>query len=443
MMLLVIVFPVASAAVVHAAPETKAPLVRIGLMTQQFGILIDSNGPVDVVNIDNGKIVGEVAPGVKARLGLRDGQIVMNNTLAGADRLRIMPRGSKTIEREERYIVVNNRRYHGTVEVFRTPGKTGLTAVNVLPVDKYAYGLLVRDVAPEWPVEALKAQAVAARTYALFNIGRHKDEGFDLCATSDCQVYSGLPVEDLRAQKAIEDTRGLVITYQGQLIDAVFFPSSGGYTENSENVRLASVPYLRGVPDHDQTSPYFQWQKKFSPLELENILKDGGHDVGTLTAIEVSKRTQAPMKSVDRGISGRIKTMLFIGKNGVVILEGARVRELLSLQSTLFDFSVAVPITNLEHQITDSYGERDAKQIEIQLPPSTSGGLFTDREGIHRITGRKNETIFIEGSGMGSGLGLSLWGAKAMAEKAVNPESAYFQTILKHYYQGVSIDKWY
>ena len=428
---------------IHAAPEATGSLVRVGLMTQQFGILIDSNGAFDVVNSDNGKVVGAFSSGEKARIGLREGQLVLNNALLGGERLQIAPKSTQAIEREDRFIIVNNRRYRGSVEIFRTPGKTGLTVVNILPVDDYVYGLLIREVSPEWPVDSFKAQAVAARTYALFNIGKHKDEGFDLCATSDCQVYNGQSSEDPRAMKAVEDTRGQVMTYRGQLIDAFFFPSSGGYTENSENIQTKNYPYLRGVPDYDQSSPYFRWQKKISPQELEGLLKGGGYDVGTLTAIEVSKRKPAPMNVADRGVSGRIKTMVFIGKGGVVTLEGSKVQELLSLQSTLFDISVAVPLTNLENEITDSYGERDSKQIQIQLPPSSSGGLFTDREGIHRITGSKNEIIFIEGFGSGHGVGLSLWGAKAMAEKAVNPGIDYYLTILKHYYQGVSIDKWY
>ena len=149
------------------------------------------------------------------------------------------------------------------------------------------------------------------------------------------------------------------------------------------------------------------------------------------------------MDSPDRGVSGRIRTITFIGKDGVISLTGEKVRELLSLQSTLFDLSVAVPMTNIESNITDSYGDRDSKQIQINLPPASTGGLITDRAGIHRITGQKNETIFIEGFGWGHGIGLSQWGAKTLAEKAINPGANYYVSILKHYYQGVSIDKWY
>jgi stage II sporulation protein D len=426
-----------------AAPDNQGPSLRIGLMTKQFGVLAASNGVYQIMNMDSKKILGEYAAGVKSRIGLREGKFVINNTVVEGDRLLIAPKRSASMEREERLIEINNRRYRGVVEVFRTQGATGITAVNVLPVDDYIYGLMVRDLSPEWPEHALKAQTVAARTFALYSIGKHKNEGFDLCATSDCSVYEGQVAEDAKLLKAINDTRGIVLTYQGYLTAAMYHLSSGGYTENSETVLAKAYPYLRGVPDADQTSPYFQWQKKITPAELEVLLKNNGYNLGALSAIELSKKTPAPMNVPDRGISGRIRTITFIGKGGVVVLTGEKVQQLLSVPSSLFDIKIAVPASSIESNITDSYGDRDVKQIQINLPPSSSGGLLTDRDGIHRISGQKNETIFFEGFGWGHGLGLSQWGAKAMAEKAINPGSDYYVSILRYYYQGVKIDQWY
>ena len=426
-----------------AAPDSNEPTVRIGLMTKQFGLLVESNGHYEIVNVDTNKVHGEYPASVKTRIGLREGKFVINNTVVEGDRFRIAPRKSKSMEREDRLIEINNRRYRGVVEVFRTQGSTGVTAVNILPVDDYVYGLMARDISPEWPEHALKAQAVATRTFALYNVGKHKNDGFDLCASSDCLVYEGQTGEDIRIAKAVKDTRGIVLTHQGYLAAAYYHLSGGGYTENSENVWSKAYPYLRGVPDPDQTSPYYQWQKRISPTELEALLKAQGYTIGTLTAIEISKRTTAPMNVPDRGVSGRIRTITFIGKDGVVALTGEKFQQLLSVPSTLFDLKVAVPIASIDSNITDSYGDRDTKQIQINLPPSASGGLLTDKEGIHRITGQKNETIFIDGFGWGHGVGLSQWGAKTMAEKAINPGADYYISILKHYYQDIKIDKWY
>ena len=149
------------------------------------------------------------------------------------------------------------------------------------------------------------------------------------------------------------------------------------------------------------------------------------------------------MNVSDRGVSGRIRMITFIGKDGIAALTGEQIQKLLSLPSTLFDVTVAVPLSNIDSNITDSYGDRDTKQIQINLPPSASAGLLTDRPGIHRISGKPNELVFLEGFGWGHGVGFSQWGAKTMAEKAINPGSDYYMSILKHYFQGVRIDKWY
>ena len=428
---------------VSAATPTTSPTIRIGLMTKQFGILASCNGGYQIVNVDDGKVLGEYTAGTKARIGLREGKFVINNTVVASDRMRIEPQKTNSIEREDRLVEVNNRRYRGTVEIFRTQGAAGMTAVNVLTVDEYVYGVLGLTLTPEWPEQAMKAQAVVVRTFALHNIGKHRNEGFDLCDTGDCLVYEGQTQENPKILKAIENTLGMTLLYQNYVAAAYLHMSSGGYTENSETVFAKMYPYLRGTPDFDQTSPYFRWQKRISPQELEGLLKGAGYNFGALTAIELSRRTVPPVNAPDRGVSGRIKMITFIGKDGIAALTGEQIQKLLSLPSTLFDINVAVPMPSIDSNITDSYGDRDTKQIQINLPPASTNGLLTDRPGIRRITGQKNEMIFIEGFGWGHGVGFSQWGAKTMAEKAINPGPDYYMSILKHYFQGVRIDKWY
>lgn len=423
--------------------EKTGPTLRIGLMTQQFGLIAGAGTPFQIINADSRKVLGDYPAGNKIRIGLREGKFVLNNEVVEADRLIVAPKISQRIEKEEPSVELNNRRYRGYLEFFRTQGTNGITAVNVLPVDDYVYGLMLRDITPEWPDHSLKALAITIRTFALYHVGKHKDQGFDLCAGTDCNVYEGQTTDIPKAWKAVQDTRGFVVAYQGYPIAAFYHLSSGGYTENSENVLSRSYPYLRGVPDADQTSPYFHWQKRILPSELEGLLESNGYKMGALSAIELSKRTVAPMNAPDRGVSGRIKTITFIGKEGVVSLTGEQIQKLLMVPSSLFDLRIAIPATAIESNITDSYGDRDVKQIQINLPPASSGGLLTDREGIHRVSGQKNETIYLEGYGWGHGLGLSLWGAKAMAEKAINPGQDYYISILRHYYPETRIDKWY
>ena len=423
---------------VEAAAE---PTIRIGLMTQQFSITLSSDADFEVLDADNGALLAGYAAKTKVRLGLREGQFTLNSNQVTASKIRVAFKSDR-VERDVKSLEVNNRRYRGQIEVFRTPGKAGVTVVNALPVDQYVYGILKREISPEWPLEALKAQAVAARTYALYNMGKHKDEGFDLCATSDCQVYGGQEAEDPRVTKAVDDTRGLVMTYGDKIIAAQFHASSGGYTENSENVWENALPYLKGVPDFDKDSPYYRWQKRVTAQELEDALRIGGYNIGQIKAIELSRITSPPVITEDRGVSGRVKRLSVIGSTGVVAIEGTKLRSLLTLQSTLFEISVVIlPPASLSNKITDSYGDRDTKEIQIILPPTQEKGLLTDKENIRRITGKKDEVIQFDGYGWGHGVGLSQWGAKAMAERSLKGGDKYFLDILKYYYQGITVEK--
>ena len=164
---LAVILLLASTASAAAAESLNGPSVRVGLMTRQFNFMVTSNVQYEAVEIDSGKVLGDFAADVKSRIGLRDGQIVINNTVANGTGLTIRPKNNGKIERAERTIDLNNRRYLGIVEIVHTPVKGGLTAINILPVDDYVYSLMVKDLSPEWPVEALKAQAVATRTFAL------------------------------------------------------------------------------------------------------------------------------------------------------------------------------------------------------------------------------------------------------------------------------------
>ena len=197
---------------------------------------------------------------------------------------------------------------------------------------------------------------------------------------------------------------------------------------------------MRGVVDFDQKSPHFKWEKEISPQQLENALKNDGYNIGKLAAIHLSKLTSPPVAEEDRGVSGRVKTLQLVGSNGSVELSGTKFRALLSLDSTLFDIDVIVAARKvLDFSITDNAGDRENKHVELNLPSNKEKGLVTDTQSIRRITGRADEKLLITGYGWGHGIGLSQWGAKAMAEQALAGDTTYYQTILKHYYQGVHI----
>ncbi|MPN23137.1 hypothetical protein SDC9_170524 [bioreactor metagenome] len=158
----------------------------------------------------------------------------------------------------------------------------------------------------------------------------------------------------------------------------------------------------------------------------------------------MSPLSKQPISSFDRGISGRVKAVRVTGTDGTVYITGNKLRSALTLNSTLLDIEVIAPAQKaLEFDITDSYGDRWKKEVPVNLPPQKHETFLNEKSVIHRITGRTTESIVFTGFGWGHGIGLSQWGAKAMAEIAPKGDTTYFREILKHYYQGVDIKKAY
>jgi len=441
---LIALLVLASFSPVHAAGEktisSTEPTIKVGLWANQSNLVISADGNFTIVNRETREVLGQFAAKEKVNVSIKDSRITVNGVAVAVNELGIK---LKTIAGDH-YIEVNKRRYRGNIDIHRTVNKTGLTVVNTLPLEQYLYGIIAEEISPEWPLEAVKAQAVAARTYALYSLKKHQQDGYDVCATTDCQVYGGINSESVRAIKAVDDTHGQVVVYQGKPIPAFFHASAGGYTENSENVWGTYYSFLRGVEDYDKNAPHYKWEKQLRPAELAEALQRAGYNIGSLRAIVLSPYGQPPLNAFDRGVSGRVKTIKFIGTNNTVQVPGNKLRSILALNSTAFDIKIVVPVEkDIEFRITDSAGDRATKKIEINLPPQEEKGLLNDKEDMHRISGRAGETIVLTGYGWGHGLGMSQWGAKAMAEKAPPGDTTYFKEILKHYYQSTEIKKVY
>lgn len=422
----------------EAGPETS-PLIRVGVWSNQTNIILSAEVDFSLVDTTSKETLGDYKAGEKAAVSVADSGLEINGRQVAALEISVV-----LPDKSSAGIEINRRFYRGAVSVHRTAGKTGLTVVNTLPIEQYLYGIVAKEIPPAWPPEAVKAQAVAARTYALYNRGKHADDGYDVCATTDCQVYGGKTGEDARANKAVDDTRGLIVTYDGKPIPAYFHGSGGGYTENSENVWGGAFPFLRGVIDYDEGSSNYKWVKEMTQKEVEEALRGAGIQVGTLQAIELSPLTKPPVSAVDRGVSGRVKELRLIGSTGSIRVDGTKFRTVLGLNSTMFDIGITLPADKkLEFDVTDIYGDHDTKTVPVNVKPLPNKGFAVDKPNMHRISGRANETIVFTGHGLGHGLGLSQWGAKVMAEKAPTGDTEYFRAILKHYYTGVEIHKVY
>ena len=151
--------------------------------------------------------------------------------------MRIQPGGAP--------LEVGGMAYRGEIEV-RGTSRDLITVINELPMELYLLGVVPKELAPDpFPeLEALKAQAIAARTYIVRNLDQFEAEGFDICATDFCQVYRGMDTEHPMATEAVEETRGMIATFQGEPINALYSSTCGGRTENAENVFGQAVPYL-------------------------------------------------------------------------------------------------------------------------------------------------------------------------------------------------------
>ena len=417
-------------AVVFAAPcawgkaAVQEPLIKVGLLTGQSSVTIAADASFFMSGAVKRGRDQSCPAGENLIVAVQRGRLTINGTAASAPVLRLgfsardldgrleqAVKESGNRNRQGQFFRVNGKRYRGIIEI-RLQGQ-GLTVVNILPLEAYLYGVVPKEIPPSWPLETIRAQAVAARSYALASGSKHEAQGFDVCPTVDCQVYGGRDDESERSNQAVDETRGMTVTYQGNVITAFFHASSGGHTENSENVWGTQLPYLRGVPDFDQQSPRFRWERRITITKLAELLRPTG--VGEITAIELSPLGRQPVNAIDRGVSGRVKSILIVGKSGSVRLSGTKVSSLLGLPSTLFD-------------------------VAIVRGNSVAAGKANGR---WLVRDAACDTLLVNGRGAGHGIGLSQWGAKAMAEKAPPGSKHYFKKILTYYYPGAIVEKWY
>ncbi|WP_442936250.1 SpoIID/LytB domain-containing protein [Nostoc sp.] len=271
------------------------------------------------------------------------------------------------------FVYIGDRWYRGRTLV--VPTDKGLTAVNWVDDQEYLYSVLGGEMDASWPQEALKAQAIAARTYALYEREKQRNNPvYDLGNTPDrWQIYKGVITESPSTYAAVDSTLGQVLTYKNRIILSVFHACSGGHTENVEDVWGSNEPYLRAVEDYDQNISECNWVKTFSPSEISAKFPE----VGSVTAM--IPETYSPFRSV--------KVLKIVGNKGTKFLQGEEVRTALKLKSTRFTV--------------------------------TKGG---------------DGSFVLQGLGYGHALGMSQWGAYNLARQGVN----HLQ-ILGHYYQGVAL----
>ncbi len=307
--------------------------------------------------------------------------------------------------------------YRGSLQIGILPGGD-IRLINILNMEEYIYGVLPSEMSADWPLQALKAQAIAARTEAYTKMNRHKKEGFDFCSQVHCQVYSGARVEDPRSNQAVDETRGIIAEYKGKSIDAIYSNSCGGHTQGNIFGNQEYIPYLEGKPDFIGPSGFsfplspleledwlwsnniaalcnnekfsrnsnFRWMRIYNQKEISRLVAKK-KDVGSIRNIEI----------LDRSISGHIKRIRIIGTKGTLtVKEELPIRRLLgNLRSSMFS---------------------------VDIKRGRAGA----------------EEFIFYGGGWGHAVGMCQVGAATMAEKGYN-----YEQILKFYYTGIQLKKMY
>ena len=219
-------------------------------------------------------------------------------------------------------------RYRGNLQL-RGSALGGVSAINALAMDDYIRGVVAGEMPSSWPQEALRAQAVAARTYAMAT--SKNGDGFDQYADTRSQVYNGISGETAATDAAVAATSGEVVTYDGKPIVTYYFSTSGGRTENVENVFLGAepAPYLRSVEDpHDDVSPRHRWVRQMS-------LRSAQRRLGRLV-----KGSLRRIKVLSRGRSPRVVRAQIVGSDGRTNVSGPTLRAKLGLYDTWARFTV-------------------------------------------------------------------------------------------------------
>lgn len=341
-------------------------------------------------------------------------------------------------------------KYHGGFQYMRDGGN--ISVINFVPMQEYVKGVVPYEMSTSWPLEALKAQAMCARTYALYNYGKH-GKSFDVCGTTDCQVYSGANSAGENSDRAVDETYGAYILYDGKPINAVFCSSNGGATENSENVWSATLPYLRGVYDDNEdldTCTNGRWQYEYSSDELTYILNAKGYPCTKIVNMYVKKFTDTGNVYTLTLVDSSGKEFDFSKEKARTILYSSTYKKYTHSQRYTVkrkgseDDSKALLYINNAYSsvnaLTDSVfavGASGTTQVatdSVSIVTASGTTEFKPQTSTPSKPVAQDAVFVVSGTGWGHNVGLSQNGAKAMALRGERAED-----IIHFYYTDVEI----
>ncbi len=371
---LVVVFAllIASQGRAAAADAAKELIVRVMIMDNKPSINISLKGKYSITDNESARLVSEgpfLASAITADgQGIRIGK---KQTFSGSARIKVQTEGN---------IYVNKSRFRGEVDIVRKDDSK-LMLINRIDLDDYLYGVLYHEVSHRWPMEVLKAQAIAARTFALYQMTQNAKQPYDLGSDIYSQVYGGRANEKWSTNMAVNRTKGQVLAFDGKIFPAYFHATCAGRTESASNLWNIDLPPLKGaVCNYCAHSPHYRWSKEFPIWMVEEKLRMKGYKPGRIVQAEVISRTP----------SGRVDKMEFKDARGAAIMITGK------------DFRQAMG------------------------PNQVRSGKFNAQV--------RWGALAMEGTGWGHGVGMCQWGAFGMAKAGMKAEE-----ILKWYYPGAEI----
>jgi stage II sporulation protein D len=399
-------WPMATLMLAAAVPgalgmQSMEPQVRVLILEAESLPLAAQQQPL-VLRIGGQRLA--LAAGEEVLLRLAEGELVLERG-GGVERLQAareiwLEPASRPAEGGD--FQLKQRGYRGRLQVL--VGGSGLRAINHVGLESYLPSVVGSEMPASWPQAALRAQAVAARTYALRQ--RKPADPFDLSATVSSQVYKGVDAETPSTREAVLSTRGQVLMYGSSLANAVFHSSSGGATENSGDLWSQQLPYLVSVPDFDQASPVQAWQQRLEPEQLQQAFAE----IGGAQRIDVLSTTS----------TGRVRQARVSGPSGTLVVSGAQLRSRLGLRSTMVRFEL-VP------------SELAASELAA-LPPLPLLPEQYEVGGFQPQVQLPLPSLLAVGRGYGHGVGMSQWGALGLAQRGQS-----YDQILRHYYRGTEL----
>ncbi|MEZ5357601.1 MAG: SpoIID/LytB domain-containing protein [Candidatus Zixiibacteriota bacterium] len=387
-----------------APPATRLPFVRVLLDDAERQHKVFAEGGEMAVDCYKGDKRNSyfsrntmIVMGEGAKLGLYDAK--GQNLDYDIDRIIVSPRGNKRI------LSVNDKKYRGLFELTASSGQAKL--VNIIYIEEYLYGVVPLEIGPtpDEQIEAVKAQSVAARTYAMGHLGQYgEDAGYDLKADVMDQVYQGYSVEKEKFNEAVRATRGMVAVYNDIMIDAYYHSTCGGTTDDIEDVWDKDArPYLKMVHDNDacNISKYFTWKEYFTgdqlALRIEQYLsREKGRDfqIGKLMDIRINALTPG----------GRTASITFETDQGRYTFDKEKVRWVV-------------------RRSDDTKSILRSANFTMDIKKNAKGEI---------------EQVIFDGHGYGHGVGMCQMGAKGLAQKGIT-----FDKILKLYYTGIELKRLY